>query len=104
LQVKGEGLWYESPAFNAFRGTGWMREPCLSCPRKDIDFGGCRCQALAVTGDARNTDPVCVYSPAHALVTAASAGPPVSAEQLAYRRYAASRSKSTNGLSVAVES
>jgi pyrroloquinoline quinone biosynthesis protein E len=97
-------IWAESPAFNAFRGTGWMREPCLSCPRKEIDFGGCRCQALALTGDARNTDPVCVYSPARALVTAASAAPPVSAEQLAYRRYAASRSKSASGLSVAVES
>jgi pyrroloquinoline quinone biosynthesis protein E len=42
-----------------------MREPCRSCPRKEIDFGGCRCQALALTGDARETDPVCYLSPHH---------------------------------------
>ena len=51
-----------------------MREPCLSCPRREIGFGGCRCQALALTDDARKTDPVCVYSPARALVTAALGG------------------------------
>jgi pyrroloquinoline quinone biosynthesis protein E len=58
-------IWANSPAFNAFRGTEWMREPCRSCPRKTIDFGGCRCQALALTGDARNTDPICHLSPEH---------------------------------------
>ena len=58
-------IWAESPAFAAFRGTGWMVEPCGSCPRKGIDFGGCRCQALALTGDARNADPVCHLSPFH---------------------------------------
>ncbi|HEV2553507.1 MAG TPA: pyrroloquinoline quinone biosynthesis protein PqqE [Bosea sp. (in: a-proteobacteria)] len=58
-------IWRESPAFNAFRGTDWMREPCRSCERREIDFGGCRCQAMALTGDPRNTDPVCVLSPLH---------------------------------------
>ena len=45
-------IWANSPAFNAFRGTDWMQEPCRSCARRDIDFGGCRCQAFAITGDA----------------------------------------------------
>jgi pyrroloquinoline quinone biosynthesis protein E len=58
-------IWRDSPAFNAFRGTDWMREPCRSCERREIDFGGCRCQAMALTGDPRNTDPVCVLSPLH---------------------------------------
>jgi pyrroloquinoline quinone biosynthesis protein E len=58
-------IWMNSPAFNAFRGTEWMLEPCRSCPRKTIDFGGCRCQALALTGDARNADPICHLSPHH---------------------------------------
>jgi PqqA peptide cyclase len=61
-------IWRSSPAFNAFRGTGWMKEPCASCPRRLQDFGGCRCQALAITGDARATDPVCHLSPHHALM------------------------------------
>jgi pyrroloquinoline quinone biosynthesis protein E len=58
-------IWANSPAFNAFRGFGWMREPCRSCPRKTADHGGCRCQALALTGDAREADPVCQLSPYH---------------------------------------
>eukprot|EP01037_Dinobryon_pediforme_P014672 gene14672-14796_t len=58
-------IWHHSPAFNAYRGTDWMRAPCLSCARKEIDFGGCRCQALALTGDARAADPVCHLSAHH---------------------------------------
>ncbi len=58
-------IWYKSAAFNAYRGTSWMAEPCQSCERKTIDFGGCRCQAMAITGDAAATDPVCVKSPNH---------------------------------------
>lgn len=58
-------IWFRSEAFNRFRGTDWMREPCNSCERKLIDFGGCRCQAMALTGDAANTDPACVLSPDH---------------------------------------
>lgn len=66
--VKNKGLreiWLEGEAFNLYRGTDWMKEPCKTCPRKEIDFGGCRCQALALTGDATNTDPACSLSPLH---------------------------------------
>jgi pyrroloquinoline quinone biosynthesis protein E len=56
-------IWAASAAFEAFRGTKWMVEPCRSCERHDRDFGGCRCQALALTGDARSADPVCSKSP-----------------------------------------
>ena len=66
-------IWYDSPAFNHFRGTDWMREPCRSCPEKTRDFGGCRCQAYLLTGDAANADPVCDLSPLHHLVTDAVA-------------------------------
>jgi coenzyme PQQ biosynthesis enzyme PqqE len=61
-------IWHSSPSFNAFRGTDWMKEPCASCPRRLEDFGGCRCQALALTGDAREADPVCHLSPHHGFV------------------------------------
>jgi pyrroloquinoline quinone biosynthesis protein E len=61
-------IWRSSPAFNAFRGTDWMQEPCKSCALKDKDFGGCRCQAFLIAGDARAADPVCHLSPYHALV------------------------------------
>jgi pyrroloquinoline quinone biosynthesis protein E len=59
-------IWFESPAFNAYRGDTWMQEPCRSCPQKGVDFGGCRCQAFALTGDAAATDPACRLSPRHA--------------------------------------
>jgi PqqA peptide cyclase len=62
-------IWYDSPGFNAYRGDSWMKEPCRSCPEKVKDFGGCRCQAYMLTGDATNTDPVCGLSPLHHLVT-----------------------------------
>ena len=62
-------IWASSPAFNAFRGTDYLPAPCANCERREIDFGGCRCQAFALTGDARATDPVCHKSPHHALVT-----------------------------------
>ncbi len=62
--------WANSPAFNAFRGTAWMKEPCRSCARREQDFGGCRCQALALTGDAAAADPVCHLSPMHHRVVA----------------------------------
>jgi pyrroloquinoline quinone biosynthesis protein E len=58
-------IWYEGAAFNRFRGLEWMKEPCRSCPRKGIDFGGCRCQAFALTGDVEATDPACSLSPQH---------------------------------------
>lgn len=61
-------IWYESKAFNFFRGDEWMQEPCRSCSEKDKDFGGCRCQAYMLTGDAASTDPVCSKSPNHKLI------------------------------------
>jgi PqqA peptide cyclase len=64
-------IWYESPAFNRFRGVEWMSGPCRSCPRRFEDFGGCRCQAYLLAGDPALTDPVCRYSPHHHLVTEA---------------------------------
>jgi pyrroloquinoline quinone biosynthesis protein E len=64
-------IWRDSPAFRAFRGEAWMSEPCRSCERRSVDFGGCRCQAFHLTGDATRTDPVCGLSPDHGLVVAA---------------------------------
>ncbi|GED83859.1 pyrroloquinoline quinone biosynthesis protein PqqE [Streptomyces sp. 6-11-2] len=64
-------IWAESPVMTAFRGTDWMPEPCRSCPRREVDFGGCRCQAFLLTGDAARTDPVCHLSPDHDLVARA---------------------------------
>jgi pyrroloquinoline quinone biosynthesis protein E len=61
-------IWYESPDFNLFRGQGWMKEPCRTCPERFKDFGGCRCQAYLLTGDPRNTDPACSLSPHHQIV------------------------------------
>jgi pyrroloquinoline quinone biosynthesis protein E len=66
-------IWYDSQAFNRFRGEKWMKEPCVSCPERAKDFGGCRCQAYLLTGDADNADPVCDLSPHHHLVTEAVA-------------------------------
>ena len=67
-----EWIWTESDAFNRFRGTEWMQEPCVSCPlgRQEVDWGGCRCQALRLVGDAAATDPVCQFSAHHDLVAA----------------------------------
>jgi pyrroloquinoline quinone biosynthesis protein E len=64
-------IWYESEGFNRFRGTGWMKEPCRSCPEKEKDLGGCRCQAYLLAGDAAAADPVCDKSPDHGVVTEA---------------------------------
>jgi pyrroloquinoline quinone biosynthesis protein E len=61
-------IWRESESFNRFRGTEWMPEPCRSCPQREIDFGGCRCQAALLTGNAANTDPVCEFSPNRTVV------------------------------------
>ena len=71
--VRDRGLaeiWAHSPAFEAFRGTAWMQEPCSSCEFRERDFGGCRCQALAIAGDAAATDPSCDLSPHHARMQA----------------------------------
>jgi len=73
-------IWNESAAFNLYRGTAWMKEPCVGCPKAEIDWGGCRCQALALAGDAAAADPVCDLSPVHgrlaALAEAESLAPP----------------------------
>ncbi|MBI1906468.1 MAG: pyrroloquinoline quinone biosynthesis protein PqqE [Rhodocyclales bacterium] len=65
-------IWHESPLFRKFRGNEWMKEPCRSCDERDKDFGGCRCQAFLLTGDAANTDPACSRSPRHAVVLEAT--------------------------------
>jgi PqqA peptide cyclase len=84
-----ETVWYHSDGFNHFRGDSWMKEPCRSCPEKHKDFGGCRCQAYMLTGDAANADPVCDLSPHHHLVTEAVARadtlPPVEEKPLIFR-------------------
>lgn len=64
-------IWYDSPGFNHYRGDSWMPEPCRSCDEKDKDFGGCRCQAYLLTGNADNADPVCSKSPHHDRILAA---------------------------------
>jgi len=61
-------IWNESSAFQRFRGEDWMQEPCRSCDRRTEDFGGCRCQAFLLTGDAAATDPVCSLAPTHNIV------------------------------------
>jgi pyrroloquinoline quinone biosynthesis protein E len=64
-------IWQSSKSFNRFRGTEWMPEPCRSCPKREIDFGGCRCQAALLTGEAGRTDPACKLSSDHHLIRAA---------------------------------
>jgi pyrroloquinoline quinone biosynthesis protein E len=83
-------IWRHSAAFQAFRGTDWMPEPCRSCDRKEIDWGGCRCQAFALTGDAARTDPACALSADHdALVTIAEREADTVPGPFLYRRYRA---------------
>jgi pyrroloquinoline quinone biosynthesis protein E len=67
-QMSLKEIWYDSEGFNRFRGTGWMKEPCVSCPDKEKDLGGCRCQAYLLAKDASVADPVCPKSPHHAVV------------------------------------
>jgi pyrroloquinoline quinone biosynthesis protein E len=68
-----ELIWQQSSSFQKFRGEGWMPEPCRSCDQRTADFGGCRCQALLLAGDANATDPACSLAPAHHIVEAARA-------------------------------
>jgi pyrroloquinoline quinone biosynthesis protein E len=83
-------IWRDSPAFERFRGTSWMPEPCRSCDRRELDWGGCRCQALAIAGHADAVDPACEMSPLHehlaALAAEESAGAP---PDFIYRRIGA---------------
>ena len=66
-------IWFDSEGFNRYRGTGWMKEPCSSCDQREVDLGGCRCQAWLMAQDAETADPVCVKSPHHEQVLAAVA-------------------------------
>jgi PqqA peptide cyclase len=88
-----EWIWQHSEAFTRFRGEAWMPEPCRSCPRKSHDFGGCRCQAFLVAGDAAVTDPVCSLSPHRRLIDAALAT--VEQAEWTYRAAPASRALAT---------
>ena len=82
-------VWRGDPGFARFRGTAWMPEPCRSCDQREIDWGGCRCQAFALTGDATATDPACALSPAHFMMSDAIADAEAvatTAPDLVYRR------------------
>ena len=80
-------IWENAPLFRLFRGTDWMPEPCQSCAFKEDDWGGCRCQALALAGDATATDPVCHRAPDHDLITQAITERPEAPPAFHYRRY-----------------
>jgi len=80
-----EWIWHSSPMFTAFRGTDWMSDPCRSCERREVDLGGCRCQAFQLTGDMTRTDPVCVLSPDRHIIdeAVAAANDPATADPAA---------------------
>jgi len=82
-------IWYRSEAFARYRGVAWMPEPCRTCDRREIDWGGCRCQAFALTGDAGRTDPACHLSPDHAIMAAAAREADAPAPDFVYRRIGA---------------
>jgi PqqA peptide cyclase len=90
-----EWIWNESDAFVRFRGTEWMQEPCRSCPlgRQEVDWGGCRCQALRLSGDAAATDPVCQFSPHHERVV--SVRESAQTDEFVYRTMKRSRRSET---------
>lgn len=89
--VKERGLewaWKDSPAFNKYRGDSWMKEPCRTCPEKEKDLGGCRCQAFMLAGDAESADPVCSLSPNHHIIEKAVAdaqNPQLQAQPIIFR-------------------
>ena len=80
-------IWFRAPLFERFRGTAWMPEPCRSCERREIDFGGCRCQAFLLTGNAAATDPICHLSPARAVVEQALLATQAGAGGLRFRTF-----------------
>ena len=82
-------IWYGAEAFARYRGTAWMPEPCRSCDRREVDWGGCRCQAFAITGDAGRTDPACALSADHAVMVAAAREAEAPAPGFIYRRMGA---------------
>ncbi len=90
-------IWLNSEAFNRFRGTGWMPEPCRSCDRREIDWGGCRCQAFAILGDAAATDPACGLSSFHEeLVGIAENDSATGAADFVYRRIGGAGTKASS--------
>jgi pyrroloquinoline quinone biosynthesis protein E len=91
-------IWYRSDAFNRFRGTGWMPEPCRSCDRREVDWGGCRCQAFLLAGDASRTDPVCALSPDHGVVVAALRQAEGMPPELVYRQFRRDGRRSLEGI------
>ncbi len=82
-------IWRDSPLFRRFRGTDWMPEPCRSCDQREADWGGCRCQAFALTGDAAATDPVCTLAPSHGVLAVAIAESAAEPPDFVYRRISA---------------
>jgi PqqA peptide cyclase len=91
LEMPLSEIWYRSSAFERFRGTAWMPEPCRSCDRREIDWGGCRCQAFALTGDAARTDPACALSPDHDLLAEARRDARTAAAGFVYRQHSAAQ-------------
>ncbi len=89
MTVSLKDAWYRSEAFNRYRGTAWMPEPCRSCDRREIDWGGCRCQAFAFTGDASRTDPACALAPDRPILDAARADALGPATEFIYRQIGA---------------
>ncbi|MBP2323201.1 pyrroloquinoline quinone biosynthesis protein E [Kibdelosporangium banguiense] len=86
LSTSLSDIWYKSSSFNVYRGEDWMPDPCRSCSRRGIDFGGCRCQAFLLTGDAAATDPVCSKSPNRATIDTILAGSPDTAPDFVMRK------------------
>lgn len=91
-------IWQNSEAFNRYRGTGWMPEPCQSCEFKEVDYGGCRCQAFALTGNAANTDPACQLSPFHeSIFKAAQNEASADERRFIYRNFSGGTVETMNG-------
>lgn len=86
-EARLQEIWFESAVFQRFRGTDWMPEPCRSCDRREIDFGGCRCQAFLLTGNVSATDPVCHLAPDHEVVAQAVGESETARGPLQYRTY-----------------
>jgi pyrroloquinoline quinone biosynthesis protein E len=92
-------IWENSDAFEKYRGTGWMPEPCKSCEFREVDWGGCRCQAFALTGDAGNTDPACALSPLHSRIfQLAEAESAEDARLFLYRNFSGGTQETEDGL------
>jgi pyrroloquinoline quinone biosynthesis protein E len=94
-------IWRNDPAFARFRGTRWMPEPCRTCERREIDWGGCRCQAFALTGDAARTDPACALSPDHDLLASARADAAQPSPEFVYRQHSAMTRRAPESVSPA---